>query len=106
MDKTIRWVGSVPVGLEVYRFKKDAPKHAELVAISFGLRGCAYVRRDPQSKDLISSCGPVPVYDFYLFTPGHVMGLRDLETAQHTRWSEEWREAMKAKIDERMAICR
>jgi len=107
MDKTIRWVGAIPSGLKRFRFKKDAPKGTNLVALSFGLHGCCYVERDQFTGDLISTEGTVPVWDFYLFTPGHVMGLRDLETAKHTAWSQEWQESMHNKIQERLALpCR
>ena len=104
MSKPIRWVGQTPEGLKAYSFKKDAPKGANLTRLNFGLFGYAWVERDQATGDLISTRGNIPVYDFYLFTPGHVIGRRDLLAAQHTAWSEEWREAMVGKIDERLAL--
>jgi hypothetical protein len=32
-------------------------------------------------------------FDFYLTTPGHVIGPRDLQAAAHHSWAMEWQQA-------------
>ena len=65
----------------------------------------AWMVRDENGLVLFPN-GLAPCVEFALVTPGHVIGLRDIESASAYPWSDEWREAMHDRIHERLAIQR
>jgi len=103
----MKWIGPTPVTIEGgwgYSFKKSAPADLRpfLRRIDFGLHGLLWcVIRD---RCLVAGGREIPLHDAFLTTPGHVVGIRDIEAAQHFPWSHEWRESMHARIQERLAI--
>ncbi len=78
-----------------WAYKKDIPtqfRH-EAYRIDFGLFGVGYVARDVSGYVLMKSGQRMPTVDFYLRTPGHVIGFRDAQTAAHMPWAFEWQTA-------------
>lgn len=85
-----------------WTFKKDVPKHLQRMAVQVRFRWArAWIVRDENGR-VMFECGMADCFDFYLKTPGHVIGLRDLETAQSYPWADEWRQAMHARIREHL----
>jgi hypothetical protein len=102
MRSQLKWIGA---GLpKRFAFKKDMPAHLQRQAVLVQFRfETAYIVRDENGLVLFDN-GMGHCLDFYLRTPGHVIGLRDLETASQYEWAHEWRAAMHDRITERLAL--
>lgn len=77
-----------------YARKADIPKPwqhwAKRVKFNFEI---AWIVLDENSLVYMPDDNWTPCSEFYLKTPGHVIGLRDLITADGRDWSIEWRTA-------------
>lgn len=85
------WIG--PKGnLKTWSTKTAIPEHLQDRAfkVNFGL---SYGWVSKSTRGLVGTEGEVPICDFWLVTPGHVIGIRDRETASSRVWSREWRSA-------------
>lgn len=91
---TIRWVGAKPIGLTIYAWKKNAPRLSPgltLVRVQFPFE-VGYIVRDLNG---LVECQDrwCPTFEAWLKTPGHVIGMRDMQAAAGLNWEEEWRSA-------------
>lgn len=101
----MKWIRFNQVYPHRYILKKDIPKPWR----HFGIRvqflfETAWIIRDENDCVYMSDGQWAETFDFYLKTPGHVIGLRDLATADAHDWRQEWREAMNTRISERLAL--
>lgn len=74
--------------------KSDVPiqnQYQTAVQVEFNFE-IAWILRDVNRLVLMPGGSFAETFDFYLHTPGHVIGLADLSTANAWCWSEEWRE--------------
>lgn len=99
----MKWIGQ---GYPV-RFgrKKDIPNLGagySSIRVEFRFEK-AWIMRDLNGCVLFPN-GWSQCVDFYLNTPGHVIGLRDRMTAYGYPWSQEWIAAMDAKISDELAL--
>lgn len=78
-----------------WAFKKDMPAHlrTEAIRLDFGLHGLAWVVRNERGEVLMRSGGRLPTFEFYLSTPGRVIGPQDASAAEYKEWAREWRRA-------------
>lgn len=89
ISATPAWIGPLPDGLKRWTYKKEMPiLQAYQIAwrINFGLYGL----------------GECPVFSARLATPGHVIGMRDMQLAGNRPWAEEWRTAFYERSMERV----
>ena len=101
----MKWIGSNTCYPKRYAFKKDIPRDLKCLAVRVDFPfETAWLVRDHNDRVLMPGGGWADTMDFYLTTPGHVIGLRDLTTADAYKWREEWRLAMADRIQERMAL--
>lgn len=100
--KWIRYSQQLPMR---YALKQDIPKpwHGLARKVEF-LFEIAWVVRDENGLVYMDDGNWVPTLDFHLKTPGHVIGLRDLTSADAYDWAPEWRAAMNDRIHERLSI--
>jgi len=106
-----KWIGKQPEKLRLFTFKKEIPSdlkqdHYCEVRIDFGLYGIAYAVQDRTTGCLVGKDGlEIRVYSAHLVTPGLVMGLRDLATADGRAWANQWRSSLHDSIMDRLALC-
>lgn len=82
-----------------WAFKKDIPIEYRHLGKKVQFLFCvAWIVRDCNGLVLMPDGQWAKAIDFYLTTPGHVIGLRDLSSADACRWSNEWRQAMSDRI--------
>jgi hypothetical protein len=99
----MRWIG--PGKPNTWDLKKDIPQHWQHWAAQVTFRFCrAWIVRDENRRVYMENGEWAETFDFYLKTPGHVLGLRDLQTAANYEWAEEWRAAMHDRIKERLKL--
>lgn len=100
--KWIRYNQQLPTR---YALKQDIPKPwyrwARKVQFLFEI---AWIVRDGEGRVYMPDGEWAPTFDFHLRTPGHVIGLRDMATADGRDWAHEWRAAMADRIQERLAL--
>lgn len=101
----IRWISYGQTLPQRWARKGQVPKHLQRQAV----RACfnfeiAWIVRDENGRVLMPDGAMAQAMDFRLTTPGHVIGLRDLSTADGRPWAAEWRAAMNDRITERMAL--
>lgn len=95
---TPQWVsGPHP---QKWTFKKDMPSHLrhEARRIDFGLFGISFIALDVNGHALMRDGQRAPLLEFYLCTPGHVIGHRDMQAASHKDWAFEWQTACADKM--------
>ncbi len=79
---------------QAWTFKNDVPKEHRhnAVKIEFSFC-CAWIVRDENKRVLMKNGTWAGTVDFYLKTPGHVIGFCDMITADGKPWAAEWRQA-------------
>jgi hypothetical protein len=100
----VKWISS---GDKPQRWatKSSIPAHLQRMAVKVAFRWeTVWIVRDENRRVLYPSGGWADTFDFYLATPGHVIGLRDLSTANDYEWAQEWRSAMHERIMERAGL--
>jgi hypothetical protein len=102
MKTNLKWVG--PGYPKRWAFKKDMPDHFKRLAllVQFRFETCWIARDENERVYWDEPTQWAHTFDFYLNTPGHVIGLRDLTTANSYEWSNEWRRAMNQRIVEQL----
>lgn len=101
----LQWIGNSSTYPERWSFKKDIPKCWQHWAKRVDFRWeTAWIVRDHQGLVYFPNGNWAECLDFYLVTPGHVIGLRDLTTADGCDWAQEWRAAMHDRITERLTL--
>lgn len=101
----MRWIRYAQMLPQRYALKRDIPKawHLWAVRIQFNFE-IAWIVRDDQKRVLMPDGEWVETFDFHLRTPGHVIGLRDLQTADAHDWAPEWRAAMTDRINDQLSL--
>lgn len=90
-----------------YAFKRDVPKAWQHWAVKVRfLWETVWIVRDESGKVYMPDGGWVTTLDFFLKTPGHVIGFRDMTTADAHDWAVEWRTAMADKIQDQIEAAR
>lgn len=94
--KWIRYNQDLPMR---WAFKKDVPKCWQHWArqVQFTWEK-AWIVLDHESCVYMLTGEWAKTCTFFLKTPGHVIGLRDLTTADANDWANEWREALHDRI--------
>lgn len=93
MQTPAKWVsGPHP---QKWAYKKDMPEHIrhEAYRVDFGIFGVGYIARDMSNFVLMPNGHRAETFDFYLRTPGHVIGYCDSQAASHLPWALEWQTA-------------
>lgn len=100
--KWVRYNQTLP---QRWALKKDIPapwhRWAKRVAFLFEI---AWIVRDDNGRVYMPDGEWAPTLDFFLRTPGHVIGLRDLTTADAHDWAHEWRAAMTDRIIDSVSV--
>lgn len=100
----IRWVHNASQLPKRWARKGEIPVHLRRMAKRVCFRWeIAWIVRDENGRVMFEN-GMADCFNFYLTTPGHVIGLRDLEAAASYPWADEWRAAMRARIEERLTM--
>ena len=100
----MKWISNgIQSSVARWAFKRDIPQHLRHFAKRCEFRfEIGWIVRDENLGVLMISGGMAPTFDFYLKTPGHVIGLQDLSTADNYDWAMEWRNAMADRRLEQM----
>lgn len=101
------WIGVRPDGLKYWTFKKNMPvlqSYQKAVRIDFGLHGLCWCIMSAVENTIICALGECPVFSAWLATPGHVIGMKDMQTAGNRPWAEEWRRAFYERSMERAGL--
>lgn len=97
----MKWISYCQAYPQRWGFKKDIPAHIRHLAKRVQFRfETVWIVRDIDNRALYPDGNWALTLDFYLKTPGHVIGLRDFTTADGNDWAHEWREAMNTRISE------
>lgn len=83
-----------------WAFKKDIPaayRHLA-VKVQFPFAVAWIIKR--QNEVLMTNDTWATIAEFWLRTPGHVIGYRDLTSADGYPWAAEWRAALSERIAE------
>ncbi len=100
----MKWINYGQQLPQRWAFKRDIQdcwKHCA-VKVQF-LFECAWIVRDGNGRVYMPDGNWAATLDFYLRTPGHVAGLRDMNTANAHDWAHEWKAAMQQRIAESLA---
>jgi hypothetical protein len=101
----MKWITCGHTLPQRWAFKNHVPEPWQRWAIRVRFTfETAWIVRDDQGAVFMPDGNWAPAFDFYLRTPGHVIGLRDRTTADGHDWSQEWRAAMDDRIRERMKL--
>lgn len=102
----MKWIAINYPCPQTWLFKKDMPDHLrhEAKRVDFGVYGLAYCAFDHTGAILMKDGQRMPTYDFYLRTPGHVVGPRDLQAACTKPWAMEWQSACADRMMERLNL--
>ena len=92
---SLKWVKYNQELPSAWGFKKDIPEEWQCWAtkVQFLFQE-AWIVRDVNGLVYMKDGTWVPTVDFYLNTPGHVIGLRDIATANAHDWKNEWQAAL------------
>lgn len=92
----MKWISYGQTLPKRFAMKRDCVlrgPHEKAVRVEFNFE-IAWIVRDSERRVLMPNGGWAETFDFHLRTPGHVIGLADMTTANAHEWSQEWREAM------------
>lgn len=91
---TLRWTGNGYPLPKRWAYKKDLPAHLQPGAKRIHFRfEIAWATFDHNGCVLMPNELWMPTVDFYLHTPGHVIGPKDLQAAANEKWAMEWQNA-------------
>lgn len=97
-----KWTGGQYPIPQNWPYKKDMPQHLrhEAKRVSFGLFGVGWIAVDLNGAALLKDGRRLPLFEFWLRTPGHVIGPRDMQVAAHKEWAMEWQTACADRMKE------
>ncbi len=102
----MKWISFQQVKPQKWAFKKDIPEPWQFWAVQVEfLFEKAWIVRDHNKLVLMPDGEWTRTHDFFLRTPGHVIGLCDLQTADAHDWANEWKSSMIDRINERLKLC-
>jgi hypothetical protein len=91
----MKWTSYYRIYPARWNFKKDIPKHLRHLGKRVEFRFCiAWIVRDENKRVLMGDGTWMDTMDFHLTTPGHVIGMTDMASADAEKWAVEWRNAM------------
>lgn len=101
----MKWINNQSTLPQRWALKQDIPKpwHRWAVKVRFRWE-TVWIVRDESGRVYMPDGKWAQTFDFHLNTPGHVIGHRDLATADNYDWAQEWRAAMHDRIKERLAL--
>lgn len=92
----MKWINYGQVLPKRFARKSEVPianQYQSAIRVSFNFE-TAWIVRDVNRLVLMPDGQWAETFDFHLRTPGHVIGLADMATADAHGWSVEWRNAM------------
>jgi hypothetical protein len=95
----MKWIKNGQILPKRFARKSDAPlanQYQSAVRVQFNFE-VAWIVRDANRLVLMPDGQWAETLDFHLLTPGHVIGLADMATADAHGWAMEWRGAMADK---------
>lgn len=100
MSSNYKWTGPLPSpAIATWAYKKDMPQirlNESVIRIEFTFSIAYCILCGSNIK--LTTGEWMPIFHATLITPGRVIGPRDLTTADHKPWAEEWRGALGEKI--------
>lgn len=106
MNTAPKWTGAGYPTPQTWLLKKTMPDHLkhEATRVDFGLFGLAYIATDHNNAALMKDGQRMPLTEFYLKTPGHVIGPRDNQSAANKSWAFEWQTASSERMIEQATL--
>jgi hypothetical protein len=100
MSHPYKWTGPLPQpAIATWAYKKDMPQvriNETVLRIQFRFSIAYCILCGSNIK--LTNGDWMPIFQAILITPGRVIGMRDLTTADQKPWAEEWRGALGEKI--------